>query len=97
MLNIYPVKISHLSLDGCAQEFQNEMCEGFFFEAQYGVLMNIPQRIISLEFPEILSQNLICYHWLSVSGNSAVMHCGILFYTLAFVACDSITCSYSGG
>ena len=29
--------------------------------------MRIQQCIISLEFPEILSQNYICYHWLSVS------------------------------
>ena len=43
-----------------------------------------PQCKFSLEFPEILSQNLICYHWLSVSvqtpwcGNNKIMHCGIL-------------------
>ena len=24
------------------------------------------------------TQNLICYHWLSVFGNSKIMHCGIL-------------------
>ena len=35
----------------------------------------------SLEFPEVLSQNPICYHWLSVSGNSKIMHCGILINT----------------
>ena len=35
----------------------------------------------SLEFPEVLSQNLICYHWLSVSGNSKIMYCGILINT----------------
>ena len=35
---------------------------------------NIP----TLEFPEILSKKLIRYHWLSVSGNSKIKHCGIL-------------------
>ena len=32
----------------------------------------------SLEFPDILSQKYISYHWLSVSGISNIMHCGIL-------------------
>ena len=32
----------------------------------------------SLEFWEILSQNLICYQRLIASGNSKIMHCGIL-------------------
>ena len=32
----------------------------------------------SLEFPEILSQNCICYNRLNVSGISRIMHCGIL-------------------
>ena len=40
--------------------------------------VNISTSNLSLEFPEILSQTLICYHWLSVSGNSKRMHCGIL-------------------
>ena len=30
----------------------------------------------------ISSQNLICYHWLSVSGNSKIMHFGILINSL---------------
>ena len=42
------------------------------------MLTTFPQSNSSLEFPEILSQNLLCYHWLSVSGNSKTMHCGIL-------------------
>ena len=29
-------------------------------------------------FPDILNLNLICCHWLSVSGNSEIMHRGIL-------------------
>ena len=29
-------------------------------------------------FPEILSRNRTCYHSLSVSGNSKILHCGIL-------------------
>ena len=35
---------------------------------------------LSLEVPEILSQNHIYFHWLSVSGNSNILHCGILIY-----------------
>ena len=42
------------------------------------MLTTFPQFDSSLEIPELLSQNLICYHWLSVSGNSKIMHCGIL-------------------
>ena len=42
------------------------------------MLTTFPRCNFSLEVPEILSQNLICYHWLSVSGNSKIMHCGIL-------------------
>ena len=39
---------------------------------------SFPQCNFSLEFPEILSQSLICYHWLSLYGNSVTMHCGLL-------------------
>ena len=42
-------------------------------------MLTFPQCNLSLEFPEIHSQNLLCYHWLSVSGSSKIMHCGILF------------------
>ena len=42
------------------------------------MLTTFPQCDFSLEIPELLSQNHICYHWLSVSGNSKMMHCGIL-------------------
>ena len=42
------------------------------------MLTTFPQCNFSLEFSEILSQNHIRYHWLSVSGNSKIMHCGIL-------------------
>ena len=45
-----------------------------------GHVNNIPTMQFSLEFPEILSQNLICYHWLSVSEISKIKHCGILIY-----------------
>ena len=51
----------------------------------YGVILivglrvnNIPTMHFLLEFSEILSQNHICYHSLSVSGISKIMHCGIL-------------------
>ena len=44
-----------------------------------GLFLNLDRAcIFSLEFPEILSQNPICYNWLSVSGISIIMHCGIL-------------------
>ena len=33
-------------------------------------------------FPVVLSQNTICYHWLSMPGNSKIMHCGILLNML---------------
>ena len=42
------------------------------------MLTTFPQRNFSLELPEILSKNHICYHWLSVSGISKIMYCGIL-------------------
>ena len=40
--------------------------------------ITFPQCNLLLDFPEILSWNLIWHHWLSVSGNSKIMHCGIL-------------------
>ena len=43
-----------------------------------GMLITFPQCNVSLEFPEILSQNLKDYHWLGVSGMLKIMHCGIL-------------------
>ena len=43
------------------------------------MLTTFPLCNFSLEFPKILSQNLRCYHWLRVSGNSKIMHCGMLF------------------
>ena len=43
-----------------------------------GHVNKTPTMQFSLEFPEILSQNHICYHWLSVCGISKIMHCGIL-------------------
>ena len=42
------------------------------------MLTTFPQCSFSLEFPEILCQILIGYQWVSVSGNSKTMHCGIL-------------------
>ena len=40
---------------------------------------NIPTMQFSLEFSEIHRQiHIKCYYWLSVSGNSATMHYGIL-------------------
>ena len=48
------------------------------FIIQLGILTIFPQCSFSREFPGMLSQNLICHHWLSVSGNSEIMHCRIL-------------------
>ena len=45
---------------------------------RWGMITTFPQCNFSLEFSEILGQNLICYHWLSVSGNNELIHCGIL-------------------
>ena len=42
------------------------------------MLTTCPQCNFSPEIPEILRQSHICYHWLSVSGISKIMHCGIL-------------------
>ena len=42
------------------------------------MLTTFPQCNFSLELPEILAQNHIYYHWLSVSGISKIMLCGIL-------------------
>ena len=42
------------------------------------MLTTFPHCKFWLELPEILSQNHICYHCLSVSGLSNMMHCGIL-------------------
>ena len=52
----------------------------FIFQAikQKGMLTTFPQCNFSLEFPEIFSENHICYHWLCVSGISKIMHCGTL-------------------
>ena len=50
----------------------------FYSSDLKGMLTTFPQCIFSLEFPEILSQNHICYHELSVSGISEIMHCEIL-------------------
>ena len=38
-----------------------------------GPVKSIPTMQFSLESPEILSKNLICYHGLSVSGNSEII------------------------
>ena len=48
----------------------------------------------SLEFPEILSQNLICFHLLSVSGNSEIIHCGILFNMPYLAARLAVSATY---
>ena len=45
---------------------------------QKGVFTTFPQCNFSLEFPEILIQNLLYYHQLSVSWNYKILHCGIL-------------------
>ena len=59
------------------------------------MLTAFPQCNFSLEFQEILSQNLKCYHRLSVSGNSEIMNCGILI-NLPYSPYDSVLISYIG-
>ena len=49
--------------------------------SKQGVFTTFPQCNFSLEFPEVLSQTFICYQWLSMSGNSKIMHCGLLINT----------------
>ena len=44
---------------------------------KYSMLTTFPRMQCSLEFPEIVGQNNICYYGRSVSGISKVMHCGI--------------------
>ena len=41
------------------------------------MLATFPHCNFPLGFPEKLSQTLICYHYLSVSGNSDIMRCGM--------------------
>ena len=57
------------------------------------MLTTFPQCDVSMEFPAILSQNYICYHWLSVYGISKIMHCGILnnmpYYLPPALSCES--------
>ena len=47
-----------------------------------GCLNRAPQWNFSQEFPEIFSQNHICYHWLSLSGISKMMVTMIVGYSL---------------
>ena len=54
------------------------------------MLTTFPQWNFSLDFPVMLSQNHICYHWLGVSEISKMMHCGILInlpYWCTFLVC----------
>ena len=44
-----------------------------------GLVNNTPQCNFSLEFLELLSQNHVCHHWLSVSETSKIMQNGILY------------------
>ena len=49
-------------------------------------MLKFPQRNFSLEFPEILSQNHICHHWLGVSGISKITYCGVLINMAYFIS-----------
>ena len=71
-------KIQHLKPSVWFGEIHQLLC--FYFWNNIGDLFNraFQQCNFSLEFPETLSQNHICYHWLSVSGISKIMHRGIL-------------------
>ena len=57
--------------------------KGCTSETLKGHVNNIPIMQSSLEFLEILSQNHLCYHCLSVSGISKSMHCAILIQWMA--------------
>ena len=43
----------------------------------------IPTVQFRPDFPELLSQNLMCYRWLDVPGNSEMLHCR-LFYIMPY-------------
>ena len=58
-----------------------------------GHVNNIPSMQFIRKFPEILGQNLVHYRWLSVSGNSEIMHCGILIRLM----CPLLLCEYALG
>ena len=62
------------------------------------MLTTFPQCKFSPELPEILSQNRKCYNWLSVSGISKIMHCGLLInmpYSIAStIKCDPFLVLY---
>ena len=59
-----------------------------------GKLATLPQCNFSLEFPELLSQNYICYYRLSVSGISKIMCCGILINMPYWLGCKMQTFMY---
>ena len=54
---------------------------GMLEKMRLGMLTTYSQCKFSIEFLEKLGQNCICNYRLSVSGNSKIMHCGILINT----------------
>ena len=50
----------------------------FRIEINWACYQHSHNAHVSLEFQEILSQNLKDFHWLGVSGMLKIMHCGIL-------------------
>ena len=62
--------------------------------APIGHVNEYPTMQFSLEFPEILSQNCICYHLLSVSEIFKIVHCGILINLPYYLEYYKINVSY---
>ena len=50
------------------------------FLPKLGMLTTFPQCSNSLDFPELISQNHIYYHRLSMSWISKIVHLGILYF-----------------
>ena len=48
-----------------------------YFQKQYGMLNNIPTMQVFTGISRYTQSKTICYHRLSVSGNSGIMHFGI--------------------
>ena len=69
--------IDRASLDLC-------QCTMHAYACMNGHVNNIPTMQFSLDFPEKLCQNLIRYHWLSVSGNSKIEHCGGILINMPY-------------
>ena len=59
---------------------------------EHGTLTTFPQCNFSLEFRDLLSQNYICYQWLSVFGIYKIIHRGILD-NMPYLKMSTLTCT----